>query len=920
MKTVILGIGNPMKGDDSAGHTVIKLLQNQKLKNKNLILINCETVPENYIGKVVKLKPDMIVIIDAADFAAKPGTLRLMDKNELAAVTLSTHSLSLEYIIKYLEFELKNIPIFIIGIQAKNTNLGDKITPEVSRSVKLITSKNIPAEIILKGTVQGVGFRPYIHKLADKLKTKGYVKNFTGGVKIEIEGNIIEILTFFNEITGENLPRVANIVEKNLIFKSPKKQTNIKQEFKISKSETKGNDFVLMPPDISVCDNCLKELATPKDRRYDYPFINCINCGPRFTIVKNIPYDRQNTTMDEFIMCKQCNAEYKNIKNRRYHAEPNACPICGPSVTLIQAQKNNTRKGVLQYAQNMGRQGELPLQKTGNDAIKQTINLLKNGEIVAVKGIGGFHLLCDATNEKAVRKLRTSKTRAFKPFAVMSSNINKIKKFAEISGKEEKLLISYQRPIVLLKKKNNSLISKSVAPDNNYVGVMLPYTPLHYLLTETFLCLVATSGNLSDEPLIKDNNEAVKKLSGFTGFFLTNNRHIETRCDDSVIKIISDKPSLIRRARGWTPMPIKLPGKSKSILAAGAEIKNTFCITRDNFAFVSQHIGDLKDYETYREYISTIEHFKKLFRIKPEIIAYDLHPEYFSTKYALELEGVKKIGIQHHWAHIASCMAENNINSPVIGVAFDGTGYGLDKNIWGGEFLVCDYKKFERIMHFKYMKLPGGDRAAVEIWRMAISCLFDSYNEKYENLPDNIKKKIKRWKDYEPVYKMLKKNINCPLSSGIGRIFDAVASIIGVCDLNTCEGESAMKLEKLAEDWFWKNSTLPKPYGYEIRNNIIDFSTMIREISVDISPIEKISAKFHYTMANIIIDGCTKIKKSHNINKVALSGGVFQNKVLTEFALRLLKKEGFEVHTHSLVPTNDGGISLGQAAIAQASI
>ncbi|MDD2891261.1 MAG: carbamoyltransferase HypF, partial [bacterium] len=826
MKIAFVGIGNPLKGDDGAGPEVISKIKykvenctqkrvgksasgrlmpclitsghkspdyptvHRPLSTVNLLFFDCGTVPENYLGKIIKESPDVLIFVDAGIFNAPPGTIKLLNLNNIDTNSISTHSLSLDYIINWIKTEIKT-QVFVIGIQAKSTNFGDPISREVKESIKLLSSNKIGAEIKLKGLVQGVGMRPYLHKLSNKFSLKGRAKNFPGGVKLWVEGNLIDVLLFFDTLGEKDALPLANIVEKELFFKPPKSF----KDFKIETSDETGTDFVLIPPDIAICDECLKELQNPKDRRHNYPFINCINCGPRFTIIKNIPYDRKNTTMQKFTMCPNCENEYANIKNRRYHAQPNACYVCGPDVEMS--------------------------KKSGNKALTETINLLTKGEIVALKGIGGFHLICDATNDSAVNRLRKLKSRPFKPFAVMCSSIDKVKQFAEVSKSEEELLTSNKAPIVLLKKKKSSKIAKSIAPDNNYIGVMLAYTPLHYLISNKFLCIIATSGNTTDEPLIKDNNEAKTKLSKFTKHFLLHNRPIEVRCDDSLVKFISDKPVLFRRARGYTPLPVKLPCSSSSILAVGAELKNTFCITRENFAFLSQHIGDLKNYENYEVFTSTIEHFKKLFKIRPDVIAYDLHPEYLSTKYALELsgKGITKIGIQHHWAHIVSCMAENNIDSQVIGVAFDGTGYGTDGNIWGGEFLLCTYTDFERIMHFKYVGLPGGDIASVETGRMAISYLFDMYGS---GNGDKCKKLISKWKNSNLIYKMLENKFNCPISSSVGRIFDAVAAITGVCQLNTCEGESAMKLEKLAEEHMnCRNIAcdVPEPYTYTIKED-----------------------------------------------------------------------------------------------------
>ncbi|MBC8499763.1 MAG: carbamoyltransferase HypF, partial [Candidatus Atribacteria bacterium] len=566
----------------------------------------------------------------------------------------------------------------------------------------------IRKNIIIKGIVQGVGFRPFIHKLVQNYNLSGWVLNSNQGVEIEVEGNTEEINNFVNDIK-EKLPPLARI-EKIEVNELPLVGY---KGFSIKKSIVKEEDsFVLVSPDISICEDCLQELFDPNNRRFRYPFINCTNCGPRFTIIKDIPYDRKKTTMNNFKMCSLCQGEYDDLENRRYHAQPNACADCGPQISLYQ----NKRKS------------------EGIDPIEKAVKLLKEGKIGAIKGLGGFHLACDATNNKAVVRLRRLKNRETKPFALMSFNLEKILQYCKLGEKEEEWLVNRARPIVLLKKRKDSLISPSVAPRNNYLGVMLPYTPLHYLLLkDNFTALIMTSGNIADQPIIGDNQEALEKLDGIADFFLFYNRDIFNRCDDSVVKIINDDNVFFRRSRGYVPHPIILDFKLKEVLALGGELKNTISFSKENYIFLSQYLGDLKSAETLEFFKESITNFKKMFKVKPEIIACDLHPDYLSTQYAEEIKvkkGLKVVKVQHHHAHIVSCMAENNVKEKVIGVAYDGTGYGDDGNVWGGEFLLCDLKKYARAGHLKYYPLPGGDKAIVEPWRMAYSYLYSIYGPK----------------------------------------------------------------------------------------------------------------------------------------------------------------------------------------------
>ena len=753
----------------------------------------------------------------------------------------------------------------------------------------------IRKNMIIKGIVQGVGFRPFIHKLVSFYHLFGWVLNSDQGVEIDIEGEEVELNKFIIDIK-EKLPPLARIEEMKISHLPLENYHN----FTIRKSIVNEiNNFVLVSPDISICEDCLKELFDSSNRRFHYPFINCTNCGPRFTIIKDIPYDREKTSMNVFRMCPECMGEYKNIEDRRYHAQPNACEICGPVVSFY---KNKEKLQI-------------------KDPVKEAIKRLKQGEIGAIKGLGGYHLACDATNNQAVSRLRRLKNRKAKPFAIMSPDIEKIKRFCLVEPKEEELLTDRARPIVLLKKKKNyQVISKWVAPHNNYLGVMLPYTPLHYLLLKDhFLALVMTSGNFSEEPIIGDNQEAFDKLDKMVDFFLAYNRNIYNRCDDSVIKLINNEPMFFRRSRGYVPHPVTLDFKIKEVMALGGELKNTISFSKENYVFPSQYLGDLKSLDTLNFLKESIDKLEKIFRVNPKIIACDLHPDYLSTQYAEEIAQTKNLGlkrIQHHHAHIASCMAENNVHEMVIGIAYDGTGFGIDNTIWGGEFLLCNFKKYIRMGHLKYYPLPGGDKAISEPWRMTYSYLYSIFGQRAKNLNIDF---IKR-RDYNKllvIEKMIDQRINSPLTSSCGRLFDAVSSLIGVEDEISYEGQAAMELESIC---------LPgtnKSYGFNIvekeKEYIIEPKKIIVEVINDLKKgIDKgiIAAKFHNTIAKFTLELGVKIREKTKIDKVAISGGVFQNKYLTEKVISLLESRGFVVFSHKKVPPNDGGISLGQAVIA----
>jgi|DewCreStandDraft_4_1066084.scaffolds.fasta_scaffold11180_2 hydrogenase maturation protein HypF len=751
------------------------------------------------------------------------------------------------------------------------------------------------AVITIRGVVQGVGFRPFIKRLADKFNLKGIVYNRTGSVLIEVNGTKPQINNFKGSILKEKPP--AAFISK-ITIEYPEKQKLFK-DFLIIKSKSFYEPKVV-PPDLKICDDCKKELFAPENRRYLYPFINCTNCGPRFSIILNTPYDRKNTTMKKFKMCDLCQKEYKDVLNRRFHAEPNACSKCGPEVFL-----KGKNKKILK----------------GYNAILKAKELLKKGKIIAIKGIGGFHLACDATNNEAVLGLKIRKKRSNKPLAIMTDSIDKIKKFAYVSDFEKDLLTSTAAPIVLLKKKNSKILSDEIAKNIDKIGVFLPYTPLHYLLFDNdILALVMTSGNIAEEPIQHINEECFRNLFNIADYFLYHNRDINIPVDDSVIKPYSinkktDNFVFIRRSRGYVPVRIDTGIKiSKNILGAGALLKNTICLLDKSGAIMSQHIGDLENERVFKYYKQTIDDFLRFYEIKPEIIARDLHPDFLSSVYAEKLASVYKIKtlkIQHHYAHLLSCLAENNFYKKAIGVVFDGTGLGDDGNIWGGEFIIGDFKEYKRLAHFKYKKLPGGDKANRENYRMAISFLSEFLSKKEIN-------KLYPDKDVDLILSMIERSINTPLTSSVGRIFDAVSSILNICHTATYEAEGPMLLESIANDFKGRL----KIYDYDISQNNeifeIDVKPMFINILCDLKKQNKkfIAASFHYTMAHIILDVAGLLYNKTKIKDIALSGGVFQNTLLLSQTINLLKKNKFNVLLHRKLSPNDSSIAFGQAVYA----
>lgn len=744
-------------------------------------------------------------------------------------------------------------------------------------------------KIIIHGAVQGVGFRPFVYRLAGELGIKGWIINSSQGVFIDAEGNNKTVNDFLTRLKTDK-PKNSFIQSFEYSYLDPAGF----EKFEIKESKESGAKTALVLPDISTCDDCIKEIFDPNDRRYLYPFTNCTNCGPRFSIIKSLPYDRANTTMSEFEMCPECNAEYTDPMNRRFHAEPIACPKCGPQVEL------------------WNRKGEILTSK--NEAISIAAELLLKGMVIALKGIGGYQLIADARNSDAVKMLRTRKRRNEKPFALMFPNLDAVKQECELSEAEEKLLTSVESPIVLVKKKKGvtSILSIECATGNPYLGVMLPYSPLHHILMRKLnIPVIATSGNISEEPICIDETSSLEKLGCIADYFLVNNRKIMRHVDDSIARIISGREMIIRRARGYAPLPVQIEGLSKPVMAAGAHLKNTVALNKDSNVFISQHIGDLENVESISAFKNVINDFEKFYEITPVLNVCDLHPDYISTKYIKELGG-NTLQVQHHWAHILSCMAENNIEGKVLGVSWDGTGYGTDGTIWGGEFLVPNGNNFKRAAHLKTFRLPGGEKAIHEIWRIGYALLYDVFRIEAAKYINHDKKEL------VIIDQMLNKGINSPVTSSMGRLFDGVASILNIRQKVNFEAQGAMELEFAAELTESEMST----YNFDIEYNseimIINWHLILQEIVTDLNiGISKniISAKFHNTLTEIILSIAKKLK----FERVILTGGCFQNKFLIEKSISKLQKNGYKVYWHQRVPTNDGGISLGQIKYASLS-
>ncbi len=747
--------------------------------------------------------------------------------------------------------------------------------------------------IDVSGIVQGVGFRPYVYRLATSRHLSGTILNTAAGVTIEIQGSAEVVEDFLLRLPAE-APPLAKI-EDLVVCDLP---CHGDRDFLIVQSREGEEVHTLISPDVAVCGDCLRELFDLADRRYHYPFINCTNCGPRFTIVRNIPYDRPRTSMAAFPMCSSCQEEYDNPSSRRFHAQPNCCWECGPRVELWDHD---------------GRSIEC------RDPIVEAVARLKAGSIVAIKGLGGFHVAVDATNADALAVLRDRKRRAEKPFAIMVHGLEAAAEFCEVNDTTKRILESVQRPIVLLPKKHPIPIVEGVAPCNRYLGVFLPYTPLHYLLFAKggFAALVMTSGNLSEEPIAIDNCEAVARLGELADCFLMHNRDILLRCDDSVVQVTDGRMRHLRRSRGYVPVPVFLREEVPAILAVGGELKNTICLTKGKHAFLSQHIGDLENLESYKFFEEAVEHLQEILEIRPEIIAYDLHPDYFSTKWAIAQTTVPLVGVQHHHAHVASCMAENHLQGKVIGFALDGTGYGTDGCIWGGEVLVASYEGFERAAHFEYVHMPGGSAVIHEPWRMAISYLAHHFGR------DFLEMKLPFLRSLEPakldlLLHIIERRVNSPLTSSCGRLFDAVAALVGIRHTVNYEAQAAIELEMAIGDspdeTAYPFELLLKDDGWVIGTRPL-FETLLRDLMCDV-PVGAISARFHNGLSGIFIQVAAVLRQRTALNRICLSGGTFNNVYLVEHICRRLQENSFEVFTQSEVPSGDGGLSLGQAMVA----
>jgi len=775
--------------------------------------------------------------------------------------------------------------------------------------------------IQVQGIVQGVGFRPFAYRLAAHLGLVGFVYNDGDGVTIEVEGDEAQLSVFIDALSAEapSLARIDSVTTKNIPLGSDKAFLIVS-----SHSDPRHARHTLVSPDVATCGDCLHELLNPDDRRYRYVFINCTNCGPRFTIIQNTPYDREQTTMRAFPMCEKCAAEYHDPLNRRFHAQPNACPTCGPHVSPLDLQLNKDRPPLDIHGRN-GTNGTAQLEA---DSIKNMAKHLAIGAIVAVKGLGGFHLACDALNPETVARLRQRKRREAKPFALMVADIETARKLCSVSDAEAELLQSHRRPIVLLRQHADCPVASQVAPLYNTLGLMLPYTPLHTLLLRDYAeqvggdrlpVLVMTSANFSDEPIVYQNDDVHERLSPIADRIFIHNRAIHTRCDDSLTRIVAGGEQVLRRSRGYVPEPIKLKQTFPvPVLAVGGHLKNTFCLGKDQQAFVSHHIGDLENLETLTAFREGIEHFKRLFDIQPQAIAYDLHPDYLATNYAANLDFPHKIGVQHHHAHIASVLAEHDINTKVIGVAADGTGYGTDGTIWGGEIMIADLRGFERVAHLATFALPGGEQAILQPWRVGAVLLQQAYGDAFLGLDIPFVRQLDRDR-WHVFAQMIARNLNSPRTSSIGRLFDAVSALLDVRAEVMYEGQAAIELEMLAEP-------SSEGYPFKISDGMpmqMDVRSTIRAIVEDIQrgvSTAVIAGRFHRTITEMLVAVCDRLRALSGLQAVALSGGVFQNGLLLEQTLALLKARGFETYINRQVPPNDGGLSLGQAAVAAAII
>ena len=851
-------------------------------------------------------------------------------------------------------------------------------------------------EIRVRGLVQGVGFRPFVYRLAHRHRLSGWVRNTDDGVVIRVDGPVGRIEHFLRNLR-DHPPKAAHIYEISQEIGKPDSQgleepdheqaidpdhdpnrasgynkgyapdhdpenrhemdPDSRNVFRIIRSQSRSNRITQVCPDIAVCEECLEDMKS-QPHRISYPFINCTHCGPRFTIIRGLPYDRPATTMEPFTMCETCRSEYESPDDRRFHAQPVACNACGPEYTLIRHDPVNERSAM--HRDSAGKTAAAghpvdPDQTASRDRnitgvsniLQECAGIIKAGGIIAIKGLGGFHLMCDAEHDGAVRRLRDAKLRDRKPFAVMVRDRESAARFVEVSLPETDVLTSWRRPIVLLKERfpapdlalpghlpkpeeppqpvgqpqRTVHLAAEINPGCSTVGIMLPYMPFHHLLFEKMpdAVLVMTSGNLTDEPIIMDNREAVRMFRGMADATLVYNRDIHNRADDSVVFVASKKPRIIRRSRGFVPEPVRLSYRTEGILAAGAELSHCFAVGKGHEAMLSQHIGDLKDPSTFAFFEESVDRFCSLFRVRPTVAACDLHPDYLSTRYAHQL-GLPVVEVQHHHAHIAACMAEFHLDEPVIGVCWDGTGLGTDNNIWGGEFFHADLTTFERFAHFNYLPLPGGDKAAKETWRTGLSLLFQTYGSEFKDIDLPFVRQLRKKAEWDLIRQAIERKVNSPLSSAAGRLFDAVAAITGVCLQNSYHAEAPMKLESIidadcSEEYPF---SLEKPDSDASPMIIIRFEPMVRALVSDLQkgvPLPVISARFHNTLVSVIVAVTREMHSCYGTKKVVLTGGVFQNRHLLEKTEHRLES-GFKVYSPLSIPANDAGIALGQLAVA----
>ncbi len=741
------------------------------------------------------------------------------------------------------------------------------------------------------GLVQGVGFRPFVWREATSRGLGGWVGNDAAGVVLEVEGDAEAVAGLLAALTRP--PPLARVDEVRSEPQAPHGDVG----FQVRGSDTAGARRALVSPDTATCADCLRELHDPADRRFGYPFANCTNCGPRYTIVESVPYDRSRTTMAAFPLCPACRVEYEDPADRRFHAEPVCCPACGPQLRLVDAAG-----------------GELP-----GDPVAGATALLRAGAVLAVKGLGGYHLAVDAGQERAVATLRRRKHREGRPFALMVADLAAAEQLCEVGPQERALLTGAARPIILLRRRSGAGVAPSVAPGSPSLGLMLPYTPLHTLLLEAYGGpLVLTSGNASDEPIAFTDRDAEERLDGIADAFLVHDRAIRMRVDDSVVKVVRGRVLPVRRSRGYVPGPVALPATCpEPVLACGAALKNTFCVGRGRHAFLSHHVGDLADAATLTSYVAGIAHLTGLLDVEPRVVAHDLHPDYPSTRYAADLDrgDVELVGVQHHHAHIASCLADNGVAGPVIGVAFDGVGLGTDGTAWGGEFLLADLTGWTRAAHLAPVAMPGGDAAARQPWRMTAAHLDAAYDG---DLPAGLAVAARQGRRWEQVLSVARASVNSPLTSSAGRLFDAVSALLGVRDVVTYEGQAAIELEHAADPAETGSYPVPVTPGPALQ---VQVGQLVRVIADDLArgtAVPVLAARFHNALADVVLDVCCRLRDGHDLSTVALSGGVFQNALLVTRCLDRLEAAGFTVLTHRQVPPNDGGISLGQAAVAAA--